>query len=421
MPRLISMKKVMILVIVGILLLNIITFFSSIGICQETSSKILYVGGTGDGSCTSIQDAINASERGDMVIVYSGTYYENIVIDKSIDLISENRGKTIIEGDINISVNATAVVNFTINGSIVLRGSTEGLFSSTSFYNNSITNNFITNGRIFLDSEWGSFVNISISGNTIDYGRIYSAGTFYKSIIYENILSNSWCGINLRHAHYNNITNNVITNINGTGIILQEFGTHNNISNNNIINNDGNGIYLAFSKDNVISNNIIKNNKNGIYLEFWNTENIITENILIENDNYGIYYGDPGSFPNNDVIYRNSFIDNVLGNAYETSDNSDVSNNSWYNVTVGEGNYWEDYMGIDDDGDGIGDIPYNIPDGDNQDKYPLMTPYKGEISKEKHDDGIDTSFIYPMLIIGMIVAIIFCLPIAYYWRKKWFS
>ena len=416
MPRLISMKKVMMMGMVGILLLNIITFFSSIGICQETSSKTLYVGGTGGVGYNSIQDAINASERGDMVIVYSGTYYENIVIDKSIDLISENRGKTIIEGDINISVNATAVVNFTINGSIILQGSTEGPFSSTSFYNNSITNNFITNGRILLDSEWGSFLNINISGNTIDYGYIYSEGTFYKNTINKNKLTNSWCGISLRNAHYNNITDNIITNINGAGIILQEFGTHNNISNNNISNNDGNGIYLALSEDNVISNNIIKNNKNGIYLEFWNTENIITENILMENDNYGIYYNWSDLYlDNNDTIYRNSFIDNVLGNAY------DMSNNSWYNITVGDGNYWDDYMGIDDDGDGIGDIPYNIPDGDNQDKYPLMTPYKGEISKEKHDNGIDTSFIYPMLIIGMIIAIIFCLPIAYYWRKKWFS
>jgi len=416
MPQLISMKKVMILGVVGILLFNVITFFSSIGICQETSSKTLYVGGTGDASFNSIQDAINVSESGDMVIVYSGTYYENIVIDKSIDLISENRGKTIIEGNINISVNATAVVNFTINGSIVLQGSTDRPFSSTSFYNSSITNNFITNGRILLDSERGSFVNINISGNTIDYGQIYSTGTFYKNIIYKNIITNSWCGISLRHAHYNNITNNIITNINGTGVFLPEYGTHNNISNNRISNNDGNGIHLALSKDNFISNNIVKNNKNGIYLEFWNTENIITENILMENGNYGIYYNWSDLYSdNNDTIYRNSFIDNVLGNAY------DMSNNSWYNKTVEDGNYWDDYIGIDDNGDGIGDIPYNIPNGNNQDKYPLMTPYKGEISKEKHDNGIDTSFIYPMLIIGMIIAIIFCLPIAYYWRKKWFS
>lgn len=409
------MKKAIIFIVVGTLLLSFNTFFASVGNCVETSSGTLYVGGTGDGNCSSIQDAINASERGDMVIVYSGTYYENIVIDKSIDLISENRKKTIIEGDVNISVNATAVVNFSINGSIVLQGSTGGFFSSTSFYNNSIINNFITNGGIFLDSEWGSFVNINISGNTIDYGQIYSTGTLYSSIISRNIISNDIFGINLRHAHYNNITGNIITNINMTGIILQEFVTQNVICSNNVSNCDKNGMALGFSEHNVVSNNILKNNKNGIYLVQC-TENIITENILLENDNYGIYYEDPGLFPDgNNVIYRNNFIKNLLGNVY------DMSNNSWYNATLGEGNYWDDYIGIDNDGDGIGDSPYNISGGDNQDLYPLMKPYEGEISIEKPDEGIDTSFMYPMLIIGLIISIIFCIPIALYWRKRYYS
>jgi hypothetical protein len=55
-------------------------------------------------------------------------------------------------------------------------------------------------------------------------------------------------------------------------------------------------------------------------------------------------------------------------NAYDAGDNF------WDDEYPSGGNYWDDYTGIDDDGDGIGDTPYYIPIGDNQDNYPLMNP-----------------------------------------------
>jgi hypothetical protein len=58
---------------------------------EGSFSTTLYVGGTGPGNYTSIQSAINDATSGDTVFVYSGTYYENIVIDVSINLIGENK------------------------------------------------------------------------------------------------------------------------------------------------------------------------------------------------------------------------------------------------------------------------------------------------------------------------------------------
>jgi hypothetical protein len=62
--------------------------------------KILYVGGSGPNNYTSIQDALNEANEGDTIFVYndSSPYYENLIINKSIKLIGENRDTTIIDG-----------------------------------------------------------------------------------------------------------------------------------------------------------------------------------------------------------------------------------------------------------------------------------------------------------------------------------
>jgi len=114
---------------------------------------------------------------------------------------------------------------------------------------------------------------------------------------------------------------------------------------------------------------------------------------------------------NNNIIYHNNLINNFQ-NA------NDSENNLWYNTILKEGNYWDDYNGTDANADGIGDTQYAIPGGYNVDEYPLMIPINESLEKEEFI--VDYESVFTMLVIGIIISIIFVLPIAYYWRKKYF-
>jgi len=82
---------------------------------------ILYVGGSGPGNYSSIQAAINAANNGDTVFVYddSSPYFENVIIDESINLIGENKETTVINGGgsgdfVYISANGVSISGFTV-------------------------------------------------------------------------------------------------------------------------------------------------------------------------------------------------------------------------------------------------------------------------------------------------------------------
>jgi len=310
------MKKSIYNIVLTITLLTLLLGFGiipSIGISLtikqniSTNGETLYVGGTGPGNYSDIQEAIDNAENGDTIFVYIGDYPANIVIDKSIILIGENREETIIQdGSDGIFVFADKVT---------------------------ITNFTITHCGGFWDKAG---ILIRSNDNTICYNNIIDNGVLN--------------GIYLELASFNNVYNNLVENCQYNGLKVS-YSTYNNISGNFISTNNGMGIILHDSSNNNIFSNTITES-------YWGGINIYDNS-------------------NENLLHHNNLIKNDIQNGY------DICSNTWDNGE--EGNYWDDYKGEDNNGDGIGDTPYTIVGNTTQDNYPLMNIF--EIPSKPSIDG----------------------------------
>jgi len=185
------------------------------------SGDILYVGGSGPNNYTSIQDAIDDAGDGDTIFVYNGTYYENVIINKTINLIGEDKNTTIIDGGgsgnvVYISANEVNISGFTIrNGGSSYRDKSAGI-------------------KVFR-SNFSIFSNNNLYNNGIG---IYLYKSSHDIIYKNNISSNKYEGITLRWCNSCFIYGNTVRN--GTfGVCL--YGSYfNRVSHNNLIGNEEN-------------------------------------------------------------------------------------------------------------------------------------------------------------------------------------
>jgi parallel beta-helix repeat protein len=288
------------------------------------------------GLFNTIQGAIDNSSSGQSIFVFNGTYYETLVINKSISLVGQGRDITTIDGSQSSNVITITAGNVTIKGFHVRNGSM-----------------LRNNSAIRIEHAQNNYITENIVSDSHDGIGIYSAN---NNTVSDNIVTNNFDGIGLYTSGGNMVSNNRISdNIpDGVGVYTSSA----NVISKNLVSGSIDGIALVSSSANFVTNNIITKNTRGIGL-YTSSNNIVTGTSIDLSTERGITL-DFGS--SNNTFFHNNFNNSkqiLVGG----------SSNIW--DLNSEGNYWSDYGGTDSDANGIGDAPYII-DQHNRDSEPLM-------------------------------------------------
>lgn len=326
----------------------------------------------------SIQQAINASQNGDTVLVDPGIYKEkNITVNKSIVLIGNNY--PVLDGEHKYEIISVKANNVTIKGFKLMHSGVSSItdIAGIKIYENK---NVTISGNILEDTFFGIYLqkatdclvennkltayattdqasgngihcwqcdSLRIIGNTVTGHR---DGIYFEfvtnSVIWRNISrDNSRYGLHFMFSHNDAYISNIFQN-NSAGVSVMF--THGVKMFNNVFeDNWGDGCYGIFLKeitDSYILGNKFLRNTTGISMEGANRV-LVEKNEFINN---GWAFKIQASCMD-DTLTHNNFI----GNSFDIATNGTLVLNNFNN------NYWDKYEGYDLNKDNLGDVPYH--------------------------------------------------------------
>jgi len=279
---------------------------------QEANGETITVSRAGHGDHRQIQSAIDASQEGDTIRVWEGSYYENIVVDRPVDLVGNGSEVTMIHHDGNDMSDNVPVVRIEsdevhLSGLYIYGGYaySDGLLIESS--RNTITDNLISGNRAGIrlsGSKGNTFMDNIIRNNDQEGIHLIHSD---NNVIYNNLVSNNGDnGIHLGNSDWNILRENICSYHDLQGIELE--GSHNNAIIGNIcLYNGQNGMYLKGSHRNLLSNNTSVNN-HWIGIHFQNSDhNELLNNNCSYNgkDGISLYLADNNILESNECWHNN--------------------------------------------------------------------------------------------------------------------
>jgi len=302
-------------------------------------------------SYATIQEAINANETldGHTIMVDAGVYYENVVLNKTLSLVGENRDFTVIDANgtgngIVIQADYTVVENFTIqNGGfgVAIMGNSAKRYLGNVVVGNIFRNNADAIGLSTCDRNVIANNTFESNGFNIIVGWINPYATWdvtsNNNTIVSNNMTQSLIGIQIFYSKNNFVSENNISNATDTGVAFQGpwalpplplpppigIPTNNSIC-NNVIANCTSGLIMYGGSFNNISGNVIQHNELGLYIRDDGNTTII--NNTVANNVFGMNLYSPSNRLNYNLFRGNEMFENMYNFVNIGSNDVDTSN-----------------------------------------------------------------------------------------------
>ncbi|WP_442600596.1 right-handed parallel beta-helix repeat-containing protein [Paenibacillus sp. KN14-4R] len=329
-------------------------------------------------SSSELQELVDRTSEGDTLILQEGSYQGPLIVNKAISI--QGKGSVEITGhEDNVPVIQIASDNVSLRNITIIQPSEEEspavLVTGNQAVLDSLTIHTRSFGIVLRDSGKHEISNTSIrSGQS-------------NAVQQQEMLSEKRNGIDLYNSHENRIHNNQISQMND-GIYLEN-SNRNHIENNKI-DHSRYGIHCMYTNETVVRGNYGEFNVTGAMIMgvqdaevTGNTfskqsENVNSQGLLlfdvqtsriinnkVEGNRVGLYIeqSHKNKFEQNEVNQnfvgiqflesnQNQFMNNrFVGNVIPAEANESTNNQF-------EQNYWDNFHGIDLNGDGISDMAY---------------------------------------------------------------